>query len=326
LQIVLHLDFWEKFGVSCAFVALSGFIALLGTNAIGQISKVFTLATTVPFLIYVTMGFASASKGKIDLKNWLITTGEVQLPYYSSVLVWVYSGYDYAGFLAAETVNPTKTYPRVMGISVALNMAIYLFPIACSLAITTNPEDYRDGAFPKIADSMGWGKWIGWILVGGALVSNFGVYQVYLHTSSTALYSMSLSGDAPYLFAHTLPKFETPWVAILFFSITTAIWCLLDFVVVVEVEAVLYCLHVVILVSTFFRLRWTSPEMARPFRFKGPAWFLVPLCIFPCIIALTNIIVTNWFEQLLSLGILVSLITCFIIKKQVAKPIEQLNA
>jgi len=202
----------------------------------------------------------------------------------------------------------------------------YLLPIAVSLAITTDPNDYSDGTFPHIADSMGWGRWISWIMLVGALTSNFGTYQVYLHTSSTALYSMSLSGDAPPIFKRTLPKFDTPWVAITFFSITTALWCLFDFSVVVEVETVLYCLHVCVLITTFFRLRFIAPDMERPFRFRGPLWLLMPLCAFPCSIAIFNISITNWFATLMGLGMLTALATSFWIKKIVTAPDDHLGS
>jgi amino acid transporter len=51
--------------------------------------------------------------------------------------------------------------------------------------------------------------------------------------------------------ALTLPKFNTPVVCILFYSISTCALVLLDFSIIVETESVLYCLHVIILFSAF---------------------------------------------------------------------------
>lgn len=59
---------------------------------------------------------------------------------------------------------------------------------------------------------------------------------------------------------------DTPWVSLLLFSLTTMIWTQFDFSVVVEVETVLVCLHYLGLVSTFLKLRYSQPDMHRPFK------------------------------------------------------------
>jgi amino acid transporter len=57
-----------------------------------------------------------------------------------------------------------------------------------------------------------------------------------------------------------------PIVAIIFFSLTTAALVLFDFSVLVEIESLLYCLHVLLLAGTVVRLRWkgtSRPPAAR---------------------------------------------------------------
>jgi len=70
-------------------------------------------------------------------------------------------------------------------------------------------------------------------------------------------------------------------VAIIFFSLTTAALVLLDFSVLVEIESLLYCLHVILLAGTVIRLRWkgtlTPPLGGRADQFSGSVVVIVEL-------------------------------------------------
>jgi len=212
-----------------------------------------------------------------------------------------------------------------MIVCVFINMVTYLLPISTSLGITTDSEYYGEGSFPKIAMLMGWGEWLGYIMLGGALTSIFGVYQVYLLTSSLALYSLSLTGDAPRAFSYTFPKMKTPWVALAFFSLTTAVWCLLDFSMVVEIETILYCIHVCFLFGTFFKLRYSHPGMVRPYKIPGSLPVLIIASFFPIAVAITNMSVAGWTEQLFTVGVITLLGISFWIKRQFQDNTTQLR-
>jgi len=256
----------------------------------------------------------------IDFKSWLKTDKEDYnveegLELYTSVLLWLYGGYDYSGFLADETKRPTVTYPKALTLSVFITMFVYLLPMAAALAVTSDPNDFTEGSFPKIADMLGKGPWLGYTLIAGALFSNLGVYLVYIHTSSNALCSLAEKGDAPAIFAYKLKRFNSPWVATLFYSISTQFWTTFEFPQIVEVDTVLYCVHVIILIATFFKLRFSYPNMDRPFRIPGPNWFLLLCSIIPFCIAIGNICITNEFEIVLALLLMLVVITCYFIKR-----------
>jgi len=280
---------------------------------IGNSSKIFAFAVLVPMGIYTVLAF---SDKKSDLKRWGETgRKEIDFAVYTSVLVWLYSGFDYAGFLATEVKDPKKTYPRAMMLMVLLSVLTYILPLAASFSVTTNPDHYSEGSFPQIArDILGWGDWLSYLLIGGALFSNMGVYLVYIHTSSSALSALSEKGNAPAFFSKKLPKFGSPWVAITFYSFTTIFWTLFDFSLVVEVETVLYCIHAIILVLTFFKLRVSEPHVERPFRVPGPLPLLA-VCYMPSVaIACLNIYFTNWFENIVGFSLVIFLVGCYFSK------------
>jgi len=316
LELLVELTFWEKFACNMGFIVAAYIITILGTKWIGNFSKIFAAGVLLPMGIYTVLALLDK---KVDLSRWGQTTmtGGIEPDYgvYTSVLVWLYSGFDYAGFLATEVKDPSTTYPRAMILMVILSMLTYILPLAASLAVTTDVSYYIEGSFPTIASEvLGWGDWLRYLLIGGALFSNLGVYLVYIHTSSNALAALGEKGDAPSIFAKKLPLVASPWVAITFYSFTTIFWTLFDFSVVVEVETVLYCVHAIVLVLTFFRLRISDPDTKRPFRIPGPLVVLA-ICFLPAVgIALVNIIFTHWFEMIVAFGLLVFLVSCYFTK------------
>jgi len=309
-------NFWERFGVNLMFVSVGLVITVLGPKWIGYCSKFFALAVIIPMILFT--GFCFTHE-RADPKRWLKTTDDKYviidgLRLYSSVLLWLYSGYDYSGFLADETKTPTVTYPRALIVSVVFTMFVYLLPMAAALAVTNDPDEYTTASFTKIANILGRGEWLGYTLIGGALFSNLGVYLVYIHTSSNALCALAEKGDAPAIFAKKLKRFNTPWVAVVFYSISTQFWSTFNFTQVVEVDTVLYCIHVIILIATFLKLRYSAPNMDRPFRIPGSNLFLLICSIVPISIAIGNVCMTNYFEIVLSVLLMLIVITCYFIK------------
>ena len=91
-----------------------------------------------------------------------------------------------------------------------------------------------------------------------------GTYNAYLHTSSTALHSLSVDEMAPSIFQHVSDRFHTPVPAIVFFSLTTCALVLFDFSYLVEVESFLYAVHAFLLCTTFIYLAFTQPQLKVP--------------------------------------------------------------
>jgi len=184
-----------------------------------------------------------------------------------------------------------------MIISVLIMTLTYLLPVSVAIGVAPYVEQngekvihtITEGSYPFLADSLGFGYWLRYALTIGALASNFGTFTAYLNTSASgifsfnlfyfqfipycllclALYSLALEGKVPYFLTLTLPHFNTPVVCILFYTMTTCMLVLIDFSVIVEIESVLYCVHVIILFTAFARLRFVAPDMKRPYKLPG---------------------------------------------------------
>jgi len=298
---LLELTFWTKYAICIVYIFICMLLNLLGVKWVGNASKVFSVVSLLPFAVFVGAGLFSE---KLNFNALLDREGHwEEASLYLSVLIWCTCGYEYSGFLAGDVKNPKRDFPLVMILSVFLMLLTYLLPI--SVGIATFPSEERgnieEGFYPVLADNLGIGKWVGWTMIGGGLMSTMGTYNAYLHTSSNALHSLSLDGNAPAIFSFT--KFKVPIVCIVFYSITTAILDLFEFDYLVEVEALLYGLHSIILTLTFVRLRIKEPNLHRPFKLPFGYFGAAMACFFPCCIALLNIAISDWLMQVVAVSI-----------------------
>jgi amino acid transporter len=203
--------------------------------------------------------------------------------------------------------NPRRTFPVTMFIAVVLMVSTYAFPIA--IAIATSAElrmDVGQYSYPELALNLGLGSWILYMMIGGGLMSTMGTYNAYLHTSSCALKSLSLDGMAPAIFS-ALPQYRMPVIPIIFFSLTTATLVLFDFSAIVEAESYLYCIHALLLCSTFIKLNLNAPELGMPryipFGKRGAiVAALFPICIL--VMVLGAVTYNSFYVALLGLTIL----------------------
>ena len=137
--------------------------------------------------------------------------------------------------------------------------------------------------------------------------STMGTYITYLHTSATALYSLSENGMAPKIFS-SLPQLKAPVVGMIFFTMTTAVLVNFEFSILIQIESFLYCIHAILLCSCLPRLRIKEPDMERPFSlpFGLVGAILVP--ILPMLIGLASIasiFYASYLEAVISIGLLI---------------------
>jgi amino acid transporter len=88
-------------------------------------------------------------------------------------------------------------------------------------------------------------------------------------------------------------------INILNYRLTTSVLVLFDFHIVVEMESIFYSCHAIILCLTFIRLKFSEPNMERPFAVPFRKVGAILLCIFPFAVAGFNIAMTDWKIQVI---------------------------
>ena len=202
----------------------------------------------------------------------------------AGVIFFAYIGFDAVSTAAQEARNPQRDMP--IGILGSLGICTILY-IAVSLVLTgiISYKLLNVGAPVAVAiDSLGSGvAWLRPIIKIGAIAGLSSVILVMMLGQPRIFYAMSKDGLLPPIFSSVHPKFRTPWLAtILTGGIAMLLAGLLPIGLLGELVSIGTLLAFAIVCGGVFVLRFTDPQIRRPF--KTPAfWLVCPLGIFFCL-------------------------------------------
>jgi APA family basic amino acid/polyamine antiporter len=200
----------------------------------------------------------------------LFTTGAVGI---LGVLVMVPAlmvGFDVIPQSAEEIDLPPALIGKLLVFSVSLAAAWY---IAISLAVgsSLNTDEIANSgaatadAMANVWDSQMMGNLMILAGVGGILTS----WNAFIIGGSRVLYALAETGMIPKVFARVHPKYKTPYVAILFIGLLS---CISPFfgrtilVWLVDAGSFMVVIAYGMVAFAFLKLRYSEPEMPRPFR------------------------------------------------------------
>ena len=248
-----------------------------GLHVVGQAAVGMTVVTLAPFLVMVVVALA---RGKVDPANWFEVKplGEVDWLSFMNVLFWSTNYWDTVSTLAGEVKRPSRTFPRALGFAVVLVIFSYLLPLLVGIGVVGGSaggdDEWKLGFFATVARGVG-GPVLAWSVVLAAAVSQLGQFEAEMTTDSYQLLGMAERGFLPEAFSKR-SEHGTPTLAIVFSSIGIVIIGSLDFLLIVEMLNLLYCLAEMLVFASFIKLRYDFPDLKRPFR--------VPLGTVGCVV------------------------------------------
>ena len=201
----------------------------------------------------------------------------------AGVIFFAYIGFDAVSTAAQEAKNPQRDMPIGMLVSLCICTVLY---IVVSLVLTgvVNYTQLNDPAPIAVAINALGPKlaWLRVLVKIGAIAGLSSVILVMLLGQPRIFYTMSKDGLLPPVFSAVHPKFRTPWIAqILTGAIAMLIAGLFPIGLLGELVSIGTLLAFAIVCAGVFVLRFTDPEIHRPFR--TPAfWLVAPLGILSC--------------------------------------------
>ena len=236
---------------------------LLGARAVGEGSLVMGCVLLSPFAILV--GFAIV-RGSIAIPA-VEPVGPPDI--FAGVLVamWNYMGWDNASTIAGEVENPSRTYPRVMGLAIGLAMAMYVIPVLAMRYAGIPRGAWSTGSWISIASSVA-GPWLGAVLLVTTMVSTMGSFNSLTLSYTRLPGAMAEAGQAPRIFARTLAN-GAPWLSILACGIAWTAALGLSFDRLLMLDILLYGASLVLEFVALAVLRVREPDLPRPFRIPG---------------------------------------------------------
>lgn len=261
---------------ACLIILLITSVLAMGINQTKHVND-----TMVIIKLFVILLFIACTIWFVKVRNWQpftpygfysfhkgVASGVIPA---ASICFFSFIGFDSVSSSAEETINPSKTLPR--GIMLSLGIATVLY-IAMSLIMTgvvkyTVFAKYLDAPILAVLAKTGQG-WLSMIVSIGAILGMTTVILVQLYGQSRITYSMSRDGLFPKFFGQVSLKHQTPYKGTWFFGIITAITSGFINLNILSELVNIGTLTAFILVSAgVIWMRHTHPEIHRGFKAPG---------------------------------------------------------
>jgi len=277
----------ERWLIGAAVIAVITWMNVRGIRLVGASLIVFTFIVLAPFVALIAFGAPQVQSGR-----WFEHSREIDWALLLSTLLWNTSGWDNAGCCAAEVVNPAKNFPKAMIATVVLVTAVYLFPLAVGVGVAGEWSAWKEGYFPQVAEQIG-GSWLGIALTLAGLVSAAGMLNALLCTSARVPYAMAERALLPAPLARLHRRHGTPWVAIAVNSLGVLLLIPFSFQDLIELDMLLYAAALILEFAALVWLRFSRPDMARPFRVPFGFAGVIALSVPPVVLCLVSMALSN---------------------------------
>ncbi len=183
------------------------------------------------------------------------------------LIFFAFIGFEDMANVAEEVKRPKKTLPRAIILSVVITGIIYIL-VAFSVVRIINWEELGRSAAPlaDVADhAIGVGGGI--TLSAIALFATASTVLITLVAGSRILYGMAKSGSLPLLLSKVHSKTKTPWLAVIGIFVTSIAFAFIgDIVIVANITVFAVVITFAMINLSVIVLRYTEPELERPFR------------------------------------------------------------
>lgn len=261
-----------------AAVAVIAVVAAINVRGTRQSAGVqgWTTALKVGALLAMSALLLARGHGLSQARLWPETGGGALLAGVGVAMVgvlWSYEGWQYATFLAGETLDAQRNFPRGMFLGTAVLVGLYLLANVAYVA-ALGPE--RAAASERIAAdaaSAMLGPGAATLIALAILVAMFSAANAITLTAPRVYYAMARDGVFFPKLAEVHPRLGTPAFSIVASSVWAAVLAasgtfeqLLTYVIFTSWA--FYALGA----AAVFRFRRLRPDAPRPFRVPGYPW------------------------------------------------------
>jgi APA family basic amino acid/polyamine antiporter len=188
----------------------------------------------------------------------------------AAVVFFAYIGFDAVSTAAGEAKNPQRDMPIGILGSLAVCTVLYIAVAATLTGLLPYPQ--LDTAKP-VATALEAYPTLGWLKMAveiGAIAGLSSVILVMLMGQPRIFYAMAKDGLMPKIFGRVHPKFQTPYIGTVIVGVVAAIMAgLLPLDFLGDLVSMGTLLAFATVCAGVLILRYTRPDLARPFRVPG---------------------------------------------------------
>jgi amino acid transporter len=219
LEYLVPLDPAGEVAVKAAFLFVLTGVNIIGVKAAGRVNDLLTVVKILPILLLVIAGAGFfIVHPAVFVANYtpLAPLGLAGLGPALVLVFWAYVGFEMGTLPAGEVKDPARTIPRALVTGMA---AVTLFYLSTNLVVygvipwqvlarSTTPLVLVGTALLGAAGGI--------VMSAGALVSVSGSDESGILGTARLAYAMAIDGLFPRSFARLHPRFDTPWVVLVF--------------------------------------------------------------------------------------------------------------
>lgn len=259
--------------IKVAFLFVCTLINVFGVQLVGSFSVAIMIITIMPFFVM----FALQLPQGLDWSRIASLPESIEWSLFLPVVAWNFSGFDSAGNVIEEVQDPHSTFIRALLLMIGAALATYIPPIlagASAKSLENVPfTDWGDGFWVMVGRAVGGTPMAAVVMLGGG-ISTLGLMTTLLATTSRSLAGMGSINAFPNFISEWIAVYSesrgTPVRAILVNASVTALLAIcLTFQSLVKIDQVLYALRLILILSSFLKLRLTQPLLVRPYAAPG---------------------------------------------------------
>ncbi|SFZ93952.1 Amino acid transporter [Flaviramulus basaltis] len=197
------------------------FYGMVYINVIGLkqgigLVKFNTIIKLIPLLLLILIGFKNVSLSNLYFENMpnIKTLGETSL-----ILFFAFQGCETGIIVGGEVVNPKRTIPKAILISIATVVVIYVLIQTVAQGVLGNElPNFKAAPLAETAKVV-FGSFGYVLLIVGAVISMFGYMSGTILNSPRIVYALSRDNVIPIKALSKIHKsFATPYVAIIVYA------------------------------------------------------------------------------------------------------------
>jgi amino acid transporter len=218
-----------------SLIALGGITLLniLGVRAGKWLNNAGAIGMLLPVLLLIVLGLISWQRaGSATSFDWsaMLPHANIKNAIFWSTIFFAFGGVESASFMGAEIKNTSPTVPRALVFaSIFITSGYVLGTIAMLIALPSEQISGVDGFMAAIAQ-MCHNLGVNWMVAGIALMvtlSCLGAAGAYLAACSRLPFVAGIDHYLPSALARIHPRWNTPYIAVLFYGLAGMLFALI---------------------------------------------------------------------------------------------------
>ncbi len=268
-------DLVTRIAVSAAIVVIIGWINVKGIGAVGVSNTLFVIIALAPFVIATIVGLFQIQYNPFESFSPPEGTDLGAFSSYGLILaMWMFCGYEAVGSVAEEVEGAYYLIPKGLFICLPVAAFIYIVPTMVGAAVVGDWANWGAEAGDGVVTFVEMGRRIGGTALEvafliSAIFASLAMYNAYLAAASRFPFVMARDNLFFKSFAKISPKYGTPAIAIVVTSLLNIFLSVRSFGALLVMSMSLYFLPVVLFMVSALVMRYTKPDVPRPYQVPG---------------------------------------------------------